>query len=37
MAVPVIRYIQGGGCLHRRHPLVKLAILVLIYASLFPV
>jgi len=35
MAVPVIRYIPGDGCLHRRHPLVKLAILVLIYAALF--
>jgi energy-coupling factor transport system permease protein len=35
MAVPVLRYIHGDGCLHRRHPLVKLAILVLLYAALF--
>jgi energy-coupling factor transporter transmembrane protein EcfT len=35
MSVPVIRYLQGDGCLHRRHPLVKLAILVLLYAALF--
>ena len=35
MAVPVLQYIHGDGCLHRRHPLVKLAILVLIYAALF--
>jgi len=35
MAVPVLRYIQGDGCLHRRHPLVKLAILILLYAALF--
>ncbi len=35
MSVPVIRYMQGDGCLHRRHPLVKLAILVLLYAALF--
>ncbi len=34
MAVPVLQYIQGDGCLHRRHPLVKLAILVLVYAAL---
>jgi len=35
MSVPVTRYLQGDGCLHRRHPLVKLAILVLLYAALF--
>lgn len=35
MAVPVLRYIHGDGCLHRRHPLVKLAILILLYATLF--
>ena len=35
MAVPVLRYIHGEGCLHRRHPLVKLAILILLYAALF--
>lgn len=35
MAVPVLRYIQGDGRLQRRHPLVKLSILILIYASLF--
>jgi energy-coupling factor transporter transmembrane protein EcfT len=35
MAVPVLRYIHGDGCLHRRHPLVKLAILILLYAALF--
>lgn len=35
MGVPVLRYIDGDGCLQRRHPLVKLAILVLFCAGLF--
>jgi energy-coupling factor transport system permease protein len=35
MAVPVLRYVYGDGCLHRRHPLVKLAILILLYTALF--
>lgn len=34
MAVPVLRYVPGDGFLHRRHPLVKLAVLVLVYAAL---
>ena len=35
MAVPVPRHIKGDGPLQRRHPLVKLVILLLICVSIF--